>query len=486
MAKIAKFLLPPERGRGRVCYWLLFAVICGLALYLWNAQSPWDSRLQRDIERREASGRQWRTQHYVAIYGWVAAAINLVLALALFVTMRFWSRPLEGGEAEMPSAARAPRWFFVGLGIALLFGGFHRVQSLNHSLWSDEEYTVRTHIWGQMVEAEDGSLERRAVPWRDTFFRNKGNNHLGYTIPTRVIHDTWATFFSTEERPFSEAVLRLLPLLASFGSILLVGVLVARYTNPLVGLGAALLLALNPWHARISVDARGYSQMIFFLLLAFVFMLRALQSGSWRDWLGVAAAQLAAMLCALIAVDILLVANAAALVLILFTGERSRRDRMTVASRMLVANLLAAMVFFQFIAPSIEQTRIYLKTGSLVGQMSLGWWRELWIVLTSGLLSSNPEPASHIGSSFAAEAEAHPGMRLLFFFVLPGLVLLGVAGAIVRRSWLLLPGLAAIAGAVLAFVRHQLSGNLMHTWYVVYVLIGFVIFAALGIDLARQ
>ena len=486
MAVIPKFLVPPAQRHGRAFYWLLMAVAGALVIYLWNAQPPWDAKLRRGIESREAAGRPWKVEQYVLVYEWVAAVVNVLLAVGLFATLRFWSRPLGDTEKGLTAeGAMSPsqnnKWLFVGLGMALLLGASFRVQMLDHSLWADEEYTVRTHIWGQMVEQEDGRLERQPVSWRDTFFRNKGNNHLGYTIPTRVLHDAWANIRTSDDRPFSEAAVRILPLLASLASIVLIGLLVARNSGPIAGLGAAFLLAISPWHIRYSVEARGYSQMIFFLLLAFIFMIRALRSGRWRDWLWMAAAQLGAMLCVPVAVDVLIIADAT---VIFMTAKRSRRDRVTIASRMVVANVLAAMIYLQLIAPSIQQILTYLKTGSLVGHMSPDWWREVWINLTSGLSSSDPNPGVHIGSSFAEEAAAHSEMRALFLVGLPGFMLLGITGAILRRSWLLLPCLATIAGAVLAFTRNQLAGDVMHPWYVIYVLIGFVVFVALGIEFA--
>jgi hypothetical protein len=464
---------------------LLIALIGGLAIYLWAAQVPWDGKLRSAIKKREAAGRLWRVEHYVAVYGWLAAAFNLALAVGLIATLRFWARPLDSTAMENPPARvmdRFPKWLLIGLGGALLLGASYRVQRLDHSLWSDEEYTVRSHIWGQMVEQEDGSLQHQPVSWRDTFFRNKGNNHLGFTIPTRMLHEAWASFGATPERPFSEAVMRLLPLLASFGSIVLIGLLVARHSSPVAGLGAALLLAISPWYVRYSVEARGYSQMIFFLLLSFLFLIRAMRYGRWRDWLCMAAAQLGTLLCGPVTIETLIVSNSSAFAMIFFYGDRARRDRVTLASRMVVANLLAAMVFVQLVGPSVEQVRAYLSSGPLVGHMSLDWWRGEWVIMTSGLSPTDPSPGLHLDSSFAAEASAHPAMRALFLIGLPGLVLLGILEAFRRRSWLLLPGLATIAGGVLQFVQNLLTETIMHAWYAIYIIIGFVIFLALGIE----
>jgi len=154
-------------------YWLLLVIIALLAFYMVNADKPWNPKLQSALEKREAEGKPWKVEHCIAVLCWAAGAINLFLAAALLATLRLWSRPIA-----LPAAPRLgySRPLLIGLGIAVLIGGFFRVQRLDHSLWSDEEYTVRSHVWGEMVEVEDGTLERKPVPWRDTFFRNKVNN----------------------------------------------------------------------------------------------------------------------------------------------------------------------------------------------------------------------------------------------------------------------------------------------------------------------
>jgi hypothetical protein len=481
---IPRFLRPPQERTARTFYWILIAAICALAFFLLKAQKPWDGKLLASIDKREAAGKYWKIEHYVAVFEWGAAAVNLMLAVGLLATLRMWTRGLgERDRADLTPAPRQRRWLLIGLGIAVLIGGYFRVQRLDHSLWSDEEYTVRSHIWGGMAELEDGSLEYRPVAWRDTFFRNKVNNHLGYTIPTRLLHDTWARFAASPGRPFSEPVLRLLPLLASLGSIAIIGLLTTRYAGPIAGLGAAFFLALNPWYLRYSVEARGYSQAIFFLLLVFAFLIPALRRGRWRDWLGFAASELMAMLCVPGTVYVLLLANAIALGILFFQkSERQLGDRTIIAARMLAANLFAAMLFIQMFSPSVPQIANYLRDGPLAGEMSLGWWSQVWVILTSGLSWSIPHPAQHLGSSFSIEAEKFPGLRAFHITGLLALMGIGIVGSIVRRSWLLLPASAVLGGAILAFIQSQLSGNTMHVWYVVYGVIGFVIFIVLGVE----
>ena len=370
----------------------------------------------------------------------------------------------------------------IGLTLAVLLGGYFRAQRLDHSLWSDEEYTVRTHIWGTMAESEDGTLSRDPVPWRDTFFRNKVNNHLGYTIPTRLLHDTWQGVAATPQRPFSEPILRIIPLLAGLTSIALIGLLVARYSTPSAGVAAALFLALNPWHLRYSVEARGYSQGVLFLLLAFLFLIPALRSGRWRYWLLFAAAEFLTLISLLGAVYVLILANAIAIGCIFLHGRKDRplRTRAAIAGRMLVANLLAAMLFIQLVLPSVPQISEYMKSGPLAGEIHLSWWRAVWSLFSSGLPIHNPLPGQHLGSSFTAESARLIGFAPFLNLLLPALALIGFGAALYHRSWLTLPIIATVGGGILAFIQSRLTGNTMHPWYILYILPGLVILIVLG------
>ena len=66
------------------------------------------------------------------------------------------------------------------------------------------------------------------------------------------------------------------------GASVLGGCLGSVLGGPLAGGVGAWFLALSPWHLRYAVEARGYSSMILFVLLGLVFLVKALERGSWQ------------------------------------------------------------------------------------------------------------------------------------------------------------------------------------------------------------
>ncbi len=467
----------PPRGHGRGFYWFLLAMVAAAGLFLVAADKPWDERLTRLTAMREAAGKPWKVEQLVTYDEWLAALGNLVLAVALFATLRRWARPLEKARpAPAPPGGRGGRrWLLLGLGAAVLIGAHFRAQRLDHSFWSDEEYTFRTHIWGQMEEGDDGALVHQPVPWRDTLFRNKANNHIGFTAPARVLHAAWAN----GGRPVVEAAVRILPFLSGLAAIALAGFLVARYAGVLAGVGVALLWALVPWPIQYASDARGYSQMLLFLLAAFLFLGQALESHRWRDWLAFGLAEFLVMLSYPGAAYVLAIANAMAFGHI-WWGMRGEADRSVVLGRLVIVNLLSGMLFLQIFAPSIPQVLHYLKHGPLHGEMSVDWFRHVWVYCSTGLPVDNPWPAEHLGASFLSESGRLPGYWAFHLPVMLGLVAVGAAAAARRHRALLIPGLATLLGVGLSFAHNSLSGTLVWPGYVVFIVIGFCLFAVIG------
>jgi mannosyltransferase len=123
------------------------------------------------------------------------------------------------------------------------------------SFWVDESFTV-------------ADLEHSY-----SFYLN-GYYWLFYTV-----EKPWALIAGT-----SEFALRFPSVIASMLSCGLVVVLGRRLFDRWVGLTAGLLLATSPFMVRWSQQARGYTMMVALSLVAVLLLLRALESGTRRDW----------------------------------------------------------------------------------------------------------------------------------------------------------------------------------------------------------
>src|SRR5581483_2102726 len=136
-----------------------------------------------------------------------------------------------------------------------------RVAFLGHkSLWLDEAATY--------------SLCR--LPWREfvrAWWAHEANMTAYYALQRAWLH------LGT-----SEFMLRLPSALFGALSIPAIYLLARRLLNPNAALIAAVLLAVNPAHVEYSQEARSYPMMMFFLILAADYFLRALEISRWQDW----------------------------------------------------------------------------------------------------------------------------------------------------------------------------------------------------------
>lgn len=143
-----------------------------------------------------------------------------------------------------------------GCMVVILAAAFmSRIQPLNRGLGQDELFTAVNFV-------QAGSI------WTTMSSNSAFNNHIGYSVMARI---------STRLFGGSEWALRLPALLLGFASLYLFWV----FSEPiLTSFGAAvgvLLLALSPPHVVWSVEARGYSAMVFFAILSSYFYLRLLR-----------------------------------------------------------------------------------------------------------------------------------------------------------------------------------------------------------------
>ena len=138
-------------------------------------------------------------------------------------------------------------------------GGHNRLQPLTRGLGQDELYTAVHFI-------EAGSI-------RNAIFSNAAfNNHIGYSVMAQVSENLFG---------HSEWSLRLPALVLGLGSLYLFWI----FSEPMLAFYGAMIgtimLALSPPHVVWSVEARGYSAMVFFAILSSYFYLRLLRRPTW-------------------------------------------------------------------------------------------------------------------------------------------------------------------------------------------------------------
>jgi hypothetical protein len=144
----------------------------------------------------------------------------------------------------------------------LLLGGFLRLYALESGLWLDEIVTQRNYV---------------SLPFGDvlTSFSDQ-NQHLLYTLMARA---------SVLAFGDSSYALRLPAALFGLGSLCALYLFARRVTTDQEALIATALMAFSYHHIWFSQNARGYTGLLFWTLLASWFFLRALTEPRRRLWL---------------------------------------------------------------------------------------------------------------------------------------------------------------------------------------------------------
>lgn len=452
------------------------AALAGLVIFLLAGDKPWGG----EIAKRLAAGRELKLEHLVTIGLWRGAAAGAALCALALAAWRWWSLPQAPvfPEAENPAPAgtsqRGRRWIWVFAGITALLAAWPRSARLDHSLWNDEEVHLRNYVWGAYEPGEDGALRFKPVDWRHALFYNKkGNNHQWASVECRLGHlltgGNWGP-----ESVFRERHLRLFPWLSGIltcGAVVLLG---AAMGNPRAGLAAGLMLALHPWHARWSVEIRGYSTMMFAMTAGLLCLLRALQSNRWRWWAGFAACQAVFLLCFAGSLYVAAAQNLVALAVI-WKSPAAFPARRQAAARLALAGVWSAVPVALLTGPTIPQLLAYLKLPHGYSLMDKWWYADLWAHLTTGLRLNGDPPGASNGLGVNDLVAATPWRGWMVKFALPALFVSGVY-FLLKSGWRarLVAG-AVLLGGGMALAHNTLSHSPMMTWYVVYLTIPFVL-----------
>ncbi len=338
---------------------IIFAALIAIGVtILLIARKPWQWELP--------PGRKLRIVDCVRIYSWWAGAANCLLMIALAATARWWLRPSQGGLFHLPRPPM-PKWFLPLTIVAMLLCARFGAQRLRHSFWDDEVYAMRRAIHGQWRRNDDGSIKFRPVTWQETFWFFEKPQHQLHSIVTRIVLDTWRAVAKPRGLQFREDVARIPSYLAGILSVGAIAILLWRMGFPAAGVFAAFLFVVHPWHIRYASELRAYSFMLLMIPLSYVFLIEALDAGSWRWWSAFGASLFALMYSN--ALNIYPAVGAGLCGLTAITIRWPDPQAKIQIGRFIVVTLLAGMIFLQLMLPCVPQFAEYLKTGAVGGSV---------------------------------------------------------------------------------------------------------------------
>jgi mannosyltransferase len=358
---------------------------------------------------------------------WIFRAMLVVHALMLVALPRLrilsaqaasgnpLAAPPSGASAATPASSRE-RMLLLAL---LLIGGIARLVDLGDGLWFDEIQTL--------VEYARIPLTRILA----TF--DSQNNHVLYSL---LAHGSLATFGD------GAWALRLPAALFGVASLWALHWFATQVTGRVEALVATALLTLSYHHVWFSQNARGYTGLLFFTLIASGFLLKLFTSPrdarSWRYVIGYA---IATALATYTHSSALFVVAAQGLIWLTLVGRTLvRRQSLGAEVWMpLVAFVLAGTFTLQLYALVLPQFLETLTEPTMAG-MSTEWKNPLWFMA---------ETARGL-------ARGIPGG----VFVLAAAAAVGIAGVLsswrrsgVAASIMLLPGL--VTALVLLVLEHN-------------------------------
>lgn len=442
-------------------------------------QAEWADR----IDDRMARGKKPRLEDFVQEGQWQAAVVSSVACLALAMTARYWMASAggigvtraEGADGGLSGGRRLARWFWPVVLLGVIGAAWLRVPRLTHSLYNDEEYAFRRYVGGEHKLREDGGREWRPVPWLGTLWGNQmANNSVPYSLASRAAYD-WAVAQgrATATLP-AEVPLRLPAFLAGLGSVVVVALLARRLAGPAAGMVAGALAAVHPWHVRYSTEARGHSLILLLAPLLPLALARAVESGRWRWWALFGLVEVLALWAFAGALYYLVAFNFLALIWLWRRPGGLWRPFLAIQA-------MAAVVYLHLMAPCFPQMRAALAANAVFSSgVSSSWYANTGSFLLGGLPwpNANPELSDH--PSMQARWGEYPWAMAALAAGIVGAIGLGV-GRVWRDPIGRLTALSLPLAAGLAVAATMVSGAVLFSWYVLYLLPAGLVLAAAGL-----
>jgi hypothetical protein len=455
---------------------LLILTLAVLALRLIAGENPWTG----GIAERIATGDNLRGVDFARTYGWWAAAGNAIVATVLLATARRWltrGDPVEVAELA-PPAGVPRRAFWLLVAAAVLTCGVLGHPRLSFSLWDDEETTVRRALDGYYARDESGKLSFVEARWRDTFWEYKmPNNHVPFTILSRLTLAGWRAVARPELRFVKEEVFRLPAYVAGLASLALVAIFLRRLGFWLPGICAAWLLALHPWMLRYTTEGRGYALMLALIPLTLTLWVGALHRGTWGRWLAYGAAQFLLLYTYTGTLYLLLVVNAVT-ALALWRLHRGTPALGQQVPRWLVVNAAGAIAWVQLMLPNMMQLLRYLESEipDSPPRFLANVLGSLWVGLSWRVGSLGEFYPELIDMALAHPIAFRTGLAATLSLLAAGFLRLLVAGGVRALLTLIL----LVPGPVTYWIA-AVREDRVHEWYYLFALPGLAALVALGL-----
>lgn len=438
------------------------------------------------IADREARDRTVRVIDHVQTTTWWVALAGAGLMLAAAATARWWAGPrVRFNRIDLPPVP-APGWvWWLAAAAILLLAAWLRAERLNLSLYNDEAYMFRRYIAGEFrPDSETGQLTHRSPDWVITAWHMEvGNNSPPYGLLARLNYERVADRHGLAPAQVSETAVRWPAYAAGVAGLLVLALLARALGSPERGLLVLTVAALHPWMIQYGSEGRGHSLLLLLIPLLLAAVWRALREGTWRWWLAVGGLSTLMMWAFPGSVHPLLALNAVLGVgwIIGWLRKRDQRPRVRVqATRWLLTNGLAALLFTLLFAPQFNQMRATAGDlpPSLQGAPPWTWWSDIGSRLAIGMPWSDANPSSPVASAVLRSIEAHNWLPAVALALVALSVVLGWLWWCwhTRAGWLL--AAVGFGTPALAFGLARLTDTVLHPWYVLAALPALIIMAA--------
>lgn len=478
-------LRPPHPGRnGHIVVWiLLWSTLLALLVFLVDAEKPWSPEIW------DKPLGDFRHPEWIALGLWWGAALNAVVVATLILTSRWWL-PLDRRDEPpdpTPLGRLGPRpaaaWSLVVLA-ACVTAAWLAAPRLSHSLWGDEEHSLRQCVLGEhRIDEDTGDLYYRPHPKSENLWMYVGpNNHFLFTLTSRLALEVWHATAWQGGLYFNETVYRLPSFLAGLLTVLAVAWLARTAGFPIAGAISAWFLAIHPWFLRYMTEARGYSLMLLFATLAALCLIKALRGGRWLWWGLFALCEFLFLYSYPGALYLAVCMNTAAVAAMLIQSNVPGRHRANQAWRWFVTNTAAAVVAIQLLAPTVPQMALWLQRDRAKADLGLPFLMDVWAFLSTGMAWFPWDSNNPLCHSLTGLAESHPALHLFLLAAPAALLLIGFLRFLSRGRIHACLGVAWMAAAPLAFLMTQAGGNILYVWYLIFALPFVVVFIGLGIE----